>query len=113
MKLRYILVAALVLAFATNVSASAAPAPPPAAAAAQAQPSQLDQVVAAYRQLQTQFQDFQQSVYTPYCAVHKGLSAVALLGSADKGGVRPAWPAVVSCKDGYITIVKSPLQKPI
>jgi hypothetical protein len=99
------------------IAASPAPAPStspaPTSVPMTAEQAQYARVVDLYRQLQSSYQTFQQSVYEPFCVPHKGLLKVALMGAADKNGVSPAWPAVVSCKDGFVGIVKSPGQKPI
>ena len=103
-----------ILAIALAVVALTVAASPPPAAPLPAQPQyvstdQYGQVVQAYQKLSAAYQAFQASVYAPYCTGHGEIAGVALIGPVDKNGLRPAWPAVVSCKDGYIDVVKSPL----
>lgn len=91
-------------------SASSAPASPPVVQQLSPQEQQLVQYANAYKQLQVAFGAFQQSVYAPWCS-GGNVTGVALIGSADKNGNKPAWPAVINCKDGKVHIVKSPLEK--
>lgn len=71
------------------------------APAPQSSPEPAQPAIDAARYVYAAFIDYERSVYAPYCAQHQGPLKVSL--STDK-----AWPATITCKDGYSVTVVTP-----